>query len=110
MASTQKVNKSAEKLAKNTKDSYQAVIDHTVGIQERNVRFAQGVADSYVKEIGQQAESNRALAEEFVDRAEKQRDAFQNLVEESVDAYMDFAFAPFSYYKESLEAASKVTA
>ncbi|MGB3682336.1 MAG: hypothetical protein WA990_07585, partial [Rubrobacteraceae bacterium] len=67
-------------------------MDHTIGLGERNVRFAQGVVDSSAKELRQQAEANRALTQQFVERAENQREAFQTVVEESVDAYMDFVF------------------
>jgi hypothetical protein len=103
-----KANKAAERLAETTRDSFGTVLDHAVGLQERNVRFAQGVVDGTIKELRQQAESNRAMTQELVDRAERQRDAFQTLIEESVDAYMDLAYAPFSYYKEGLQAAKKV--
>ena len=103
-----KANKAAERLAETTRDSFGTVLDHAVGLQERNVRFAQGLVDGTIKELRQQAESNRVMTQELVDRAERQRDAFQTLVEESVDAYMDLAYAPFSYYKEGLEAAKKV--
>jgi methyl-accepting chemotaxis protein len=108
MAKMDKANKAAERLAGTTRDSFQTVVDHTVGLQERNVRFAQDLVDSSIKELRYQAESNRAMTQELVERAEKQRDAFQTLVEESVDAYMDLVYAPFSYYKEGLEAAKKV--
>jgi len=108
MANMDKANKAAERLAGTTRDSFQTVLDHTVGLQERNVRFAQDFVDSSIKELRYQAESNRAMTQELVERAEKQRDAFQTLVEESVDAYMDLAYAPYSYYKEGLEAAKKV--
>jgi hypothetical protein len=104
MANMNKANKAAERLAETTRDSYQTVLDHTVGLQERNVRFAQSLVDSSIKELRYQAESNRAVTQELVERAERQRDAFQTLLEESVDAYMDLAYAPFSYYKEGLEA------
>ena len=103
-----KANKAAERLAETTRDSFGTVLDHAVGLQERNVRFAQGLVDGTIKELRQQAESNRAMTQELVDRAERQRDAFQTLLEESVDAYMDLAYAPFSYYKEGLDAAKKV--
>jgi methyl-accepting chemotaxis protein len=99
-----KANKAAERLAETTRDSFGTVVDHAVGLQERNVRFAQGVVEDSIRELRQQAESNRALTQELVDRAERQRDALQTLVEESVDAYMDLAYAPLSYYKEGLEA------
>ena len=108
MANMDKANKAAERLAETTRDSFGTVLDHAVGLQERNVRFAQGLVDGTIKELRQQAESNRAMTQELVERAERQRDAFQTLIEESVDAYMDLAYAPFSYYKEGLEAAKKV--
>ena len=84
-------------------------MDHTVGLQERNVRFAQGVVDGTIKELRYQAESNRSVAGELLERAEDQRGAYQTLVQQSIDAYMDLAYAPFTYYKEGLEAASKAT-
>ena len=108
MANMDKANKAAERLAETTRDSFQTVLDHAVGIQERNVRFAQDLVDSSIKELRYQVESNRAVTQELVERAEKQRDAFQTLFEESVDTYMDLVYAPFSYYKEGLEAAKKV--
>lgn len=105
----EKANEAAEKLAETTRDSYQTVVDHTVGLQGRNVRFAQGIVDESIKELRHQAESSRAMTQELVEqRFEKQRDAYQALVERSLDAYMDLAYAPFSYYKEGLQAAKKV--
>ena len=108
MANLDKANKAAERLAETTRDSFGTVVDHAVGLQERNVRFAQGLVDESIKELRHQAESNRAMTQELVDRVERQRDAFQTLFEESVDAYMDLAYAPFSYYKEGFEAARNV--
>jgi hypothetical protein len=107
VATMEKANRAAEQLAKTTGDSYRAVIDHVVALQERNVRFAQGLVDGSIKELRYQAESNRAMSQELLERAERQREAFQRLLEESVEAYMELAYAPFSYYKEGLEAAKK---
>ena len=104
----EKANKAAERLAETTRDSFGTILDHAAGLQERNVRFAQGLVDESIKELRSQVESNRVVTQELVERAEEQRDAFQTLLEESVDAYVDLAYAPFSYYKEGLEAARKV--
>ncbi len=103
----EKANKAAEKLAETTRDSYQTVVDHAVGLQERNVRFAQGVVDGSIKELRHQVESNRAMTQDLVERVEKQRDAYQTLVGQFLDAYMDLAYAPLSYYKEGLQATKK---
>ena len=109
MADATKANKAAERLAETTRDSYLTVLDHTVGLQERNVRFAQGVIDESIQELRKQAESNQTMGLELVERVEQQRDALQTLVEESVDAYMDFAYAPHAYYREGLSAAKNAT-
>jgi hypothetical protein len=98
----EKANRAAERLAKTTGDSYETVVDHTVALQERNVRFWQGTLDGVVREIREQAESNRALTQELVERAEGQRGVVQTLIGESVDAYMDLVYSPFAYYRQGL--------
>jgi hypothetical protein len=102
VANMEKANKAAERLAETTRDSFGTIVDHAVGLQERNVRFAQGLVDDSIKELRVQVESNRALSQELVERAEKQREAFQTLLEESVDAYMDLLYTPFAYYRQGL--------
>ena len=102
MATMEKANKAAERLAETTRDSFGTIVDHAVGLQERNVRFAQGLVDDSIKELRFQVGSNRALSQELVERAEKQREAFQTLLEESVDAYMDLLYTPFAYYRQGL--------
>ncbi len=109
MANVEKINQSAERLAEVNRDAAHTVVDHVVGIQERNIRFAQSVVDSAARELGEQAESNRAVVEELVEKAENQRGAFQTVVEESVDAYTDLLFAPLSYYKQGLETVKKAS-
>ena len=103
MATMEKTNRAVEQLAKTTGDSYKTIIDHTVALQERNVRFAQGLVDGTIEELRQQAESNRATTQELVERAERQREAFQTLVEESLDMYPDMFDAPFAYFRQGME-------
>jgi len=98
----EKANKTVEHLAKTSADSYKTVIDHVVAQQERNVRFAREIFDGTAREIRHQAESNRALTQELIERAEKQRDDFQTLVGQSADAYRDLLSAPLAYYRQGL--------
>ena len=102
MDTIKKANRTAERLARTSGDSYKMVIDHVVAQQERNVRFAQELFEGTAREIRHQAEGNRALTQELVERAEKQRDAFQTLVGESFDAYTDLLYAPLAYYRQGL--------
>jgi hypothetical protein len=102
VATMEKANKAAEQLAKTTGDAYKTVIDHTVALQERNVKFLRGVFEGTMREIRSQTESNQEVVGELVERTERQRDAFQTLFEESIDAYADLVYAPFSYYRQGL--------
>src|SRR5918994_5473922 len=99
---TERIKSTAERLAKTSADSYKTVIDHVVARQERNVKFAREMFGGTVREIRHQAESNRALTQELLERAEMQRGAFRTLVGESVDAYTDLLYAPLAYYKQGL--------
>lgn len=102
MATINKANEAVEKMAQASRNSYKTVLDHTVALQERNTKLWQEMYEVGTREVRRQAESNRELVQEMVERAEGQRDAFQALVEESVDAYMGLAYAPLSYYKQGL--------
>ena len=102
MDSTQRISRTAERLAKTSGDSYKMVIDHMVAWQERNVRFAREMFGGTVREIRHQTESNRALTQELVERAEMQRDVLGTLVGESVDAYTELLYAPLAYYRQGL--------
>ena len=102
MDTTRRIDKTAERLAKTSVDSYKMVIDHMVGRQERNVRYAQEMIGGTVREIRHQAESNSALTQELVERAEMQRDVFRTLVGESVDAYTDLMYTPLANYRQGL--------
>jgi CRISPR/Cas system-associated exonuclease Cas4 (RecB family) len=104
MADIKKTTEMVEQVVRTTRDSYMTVVDHAVGMQERNVRFAQSIAEGSIKELREQADDNRAMTHEMVKRVENQREVVQKLAEESLDAYMDMLYAPLSYYKEGLKA------
>lgn len=109
MASAEKTNRAAEQVARSTRDSYQSMVEHGVSLQERNIRFMQEMVDGSIKELRHQAESNRVMTQQLIERAEKQREAFQTLLEESLDAYMDLLYSPLTYYKQGLEAARQAS-
>jgi len=109
MADRGKVTGSLENFARTSRDSYERVLDHAVAMQERNVRFAQEMVEGSITELREQAESSRPMALELAERADKQRHALQKIVQGSLDAYMDLAFAPLAYYKEGLTVAGEAT-
>ncbi|CAN5639166.1 hypothetical protein BH24ACT22_BH24ACT22_08060 [soil metagenome] len=103
MTTMEKTTEVTKQAMETTRDSYKTVVDHTIALQQRNVKFWQDMFETGTREIRQQAESNRAMTQELVERAEKQRGALQSLAGESVDTYMDLVYAPLSYYKQGLK-------
>ena len=102
METTKRINRTAERLAKTSADSYKMVGDHVVAQQERNVRFARGLLDDTARELRHQAESDRGVVGELVERAEAQREAYRTLVSEWVEAHTDLLYAPLAYYRQGL--------
>jgi hypothetical protein len=105
MDTLKRTNRTVERLAKTSADSYKMVVAHVVAQQERNVRFAQGVLDDAARELGHQADSNRSVVGELVERAEVQRDAYRTVAGEWVEAYTDLLYTPFAYYRQGLRLA-----
>ena len=70
METVEKTGRTAERLAKTNADTYKLVVDHFAAQQERGVRFAQEVLDGTAREVRHQAESNRSLTQELVERAD----------------------------------------
>src|SRR5215211_4550566 len=102
MDTLKRTNRTTERFMETSADSHKMVVDHVVAQQERNVRFAQGLLDDAARELRHQAESNRSIVGELVERAEAQRDAYRTLVGEWVESYTDLLYAPLAYYRQGL--------
>jgi hypothetical protein len=87
---------------------FQSVADTAVAAQERNVRFAQSLVQNGTEVLKSHAEDTRALMQTLAEQTQKQQEAFQLLVRESMDAYLDYFYAPFSYYEQTLETAGSI--
>lgn len=105
MANRENADEAVARFVKVTRNSYEAVVDHMAALQDRNIRFAQGMIYALGQEYRQQAEANRVMTREIVERAEEQRDTLRAIVGSPFDAYVDLLYAPLSYYEKGLERA-----
>ncbi len=103
-----KVNEAAWNMVKSIREANEAIADSAVATQERNVKFVQSMYTNGIEVLKSQAESTDTLSLELAEQAHKQQEAFQALMHESVDAYVSFLYAPFSYYKQALDFADMV--
>lgn len=88
---------------------FQEVVENALSAQERNTKFVQGVFENGIEVLKSQVGVTRTLMQEMEQQAQKQQDAFQTLAHESLEAYLGFVRAPFSYYQQAFEAAEVAT-
>ena len=97
------MSEASERMAEAARDSFRAVADGAVAVQERNAKFAQKVFESSIETLRGQAETNRAVMENFAEGTGRQQDALRTMVQELVGAYMNFLNSVFFYFQRGLE-------
>jgi hypothetical protein len=88
--------------------AFQSWMNSAVAIQERNIKYAQGVIENGAEVLKSQAESNRALVQTLVELLRKQQEAFQGFAQEPMKGYLEFFSAPLSFYQKAVESAQEV--
>lgn len=102
-----RVEEAAEKFAEATRESFQAVADRSVSTQQLNAELTQKFFNSVIDNLRAQTEGNLAITEELIGQQERQREAAQAMVQQSVGTYMDFMNSMFSYYQGATKQAQR---
>lgn len=82
-------------------EANEAIADSAIVAQERNIKYARSIFLNGIELLKSHAESTRNLTQELVEQSQKQQAALQALLHEAVDAYVEFLYTPFSYYKQA---------
>ena len=94
---TNKVNGVVEQLTQAIADSYKALADCAVALQDQNVQLALDMMINLpIKALHRQAESNRLMVQTLAEHFRKQTETSQDLLLGEIDAYMDLFFIPLS--------------
>jgi hypothetical protein len=88
---------------------FQAVVEKTIEAQDRNIKYAQSIFENGIEVLKSQVSNSRNLMQELGQQAQKQQDTFQQVAKDSVEAYMNFFRAPFTYYQQMLDASEAAT-
>ncbi len=87
----------------------QTLADSASVAQKRNLKYGQNVYENGTELLKSHADGARSLMETLVEQSHTQQEAFQTIVRESVNTYIDFLYAPFSFYQQGIEAAQTIT-
>ena len=79
----------------------QTLADSTTVAQKRNLKYAQNVYENGTELLKSHAGGARGLMETLVEQSHTQQEAFQTIARESMNAYVDFLYAPFSFYQQA---------
>jgi hypothetical protein len=95
---TNKINGAVEQLTKAIADSYNALADRAVALQDQNVQLALDMMiNAPIEALDRQAQSNRVMVQTLAEQARRQAEASQDLLLGEVDAYMDLFFTPLPH-------------
>lgn len=89
-------------------DANQAIVESTVAVQERNMEFAQRLYSDWVAVLQDQTHNHQNVMQEMEQQIQKQQDAFQELIHESVTSYFDSLFAGLASFTPTLQLTEKL--
>jgi hypothetical protein len=87
---------------------FQELANSAIAAQERNMRYVQSIVQNGTEVLKSHVEGARTLMQILTEQSQKQQEAFQALVRESWDSYVDFLFTPFSYYRQAVDTAESI--
>jgi hypothetical protein len=82
-----KVNEVAWNMTRSLTEINRAITTSVTTAQERNIRFSQGVVENSMEVLKSHVDATRTLAEEMVEKPDKQAELLQDMVNTGVAAY-----------------------
>jgi len=106
--STRSLLREQTEQARHQQVDVQAVLDTTLAAQERNLHYVQTTFENGTELWKNHVRSTRSLMDRLAEQSQRQQESFRQIVRESADTYVDFLFAPFSYYKQAMDTAESI--
>jgi uncharacterized protein (DUF1778 family) len=85
-------------------DAYREVLERTTSLQERSTSLVESFFGDVTGELREGMQNSQAVAQGMMEGSQKQMEAFQKLLTEAMDSYMNLLNAPFALYQKNLEA------
>src|SRR5215213_4867609 len=85
-------------------ESYVGVVERTTALQEKTTDLVQGFFGDVTSELREGMQNSQTMAKNLMDGSEKQMEAFQRMLGEAMDTYMNLLNAPLSLYQKNIEA------
>ncbi len=91
------------------RETNQTIADSIKTMQNRNLKFTQGLFSSWMELLTQQTESMQHFQQQWEQQIWEQRDALRKLMPLSIQIYLDFLRAPFSFPRQVVDGIKTAT-
>ena len=91
----QQINEATREIVTSLREGSQTIADSVLTIQDRNLRFTQGLFLNWIELLTHQMESVQLLQQQWGQQIQKRQGAFQRLMPASMQISMDLLRAPF---------------
>jgi hypothetical protein len=85
-------------------EAYRDIVERSAELQQRSTDLVQGFFGDVTVELRDGMQNSQAMAKNLMDGSEKQVEAFQRMLGEAMNTYMNLLNAPLSLYQKNLEA------
>jgi hypothetical protein len=84
-------------------EAYKEVVERTTALQEKSTNLVESLFRDVTTELREGMQNTQAVARGMMDGSQQQMEAFQNLLAEALDSYVNLLNAPFALYQKNLE-------
>jgi hypothetical protein len=85
-------------------EAFRDVIERTTSLQDKSTSLVESFFGDVTGELRESMQNSQAVAQGMMEGSQKQMEAFQKLLAEAMDSYMNLLNAPFALYQKNLEA------
>jgi hypothetical protein len=101
-------NETVLQLVQSFQNANQALVESAVSVQERNMQFVQRLYSDWLATLQDHTHNHQALMQEMEQQGQKQQEAFQKLVQQSVTSYFDSLTAGLAFFAPTLRLTEKL--
>lgn len=92
-----------QQLIQSFQEVNQAIVESAAAVQERNLQFAQRLYSDWLAALQDHTQHNQTLMQQMEHQIQKQQDAYQKLVQESLARYSDSLTSGFAFFEPTLQ-------
>ena len=106
-AQTEEIEAAGREMTEAARESWQALANRAVTVQEGNLALSRGLAQTFVEQLQDQTQGNRQATQALQQHGQRQQQALQTIVQDSMNVYANLLSSTISAYQQTLQSATR---